>query len=228
MASPMATRPWRTMTSGAIRQPSLSSAGTTALRTGAACDCTARADSPSAMTNTTSCSAACGASVASASGARRRPRSGRIRNSLPVGRGACHRQHHRVETGEVGEQPRLVERLVHGVAGAGVGELEAEQRRGRERRAAALQADARGGQSSQIGPQAVFAGHRLGAGSSLMRWPPAAARGSGPASRAGGCAPPCPSGPAAPAMPRTPARAACRAGRASPARRGTRCSDSRA
>ena len=54
MASPTATRPWRTITIGAIRQPSLSSIGTAAFSTGAACDCTARAESPSAITNTTS------------------------------------------------------------------------------------------------------------------------------------------------------------------------------
>src|SRR5216684_447118 len=61
-ASPTATRPWRTTTNGAIRQPSARSSGNTPARTGRAWVCTARADRPSAMTNTTSCPPACGAS----------------------------------------------------------------------------------------------------------------------------------------------------------------------
>ena len=53
-ASPMATRPKRTTTSGAMRQFSARSAVIVMARTGAAWSATARADNPSATTNTTS------------------------------------------------------------------------------------------------------------------------------------------------------------------------------
>src|SRR6516162_1790353 len=78
ISSPIATRPWRTTTSGAMRQPA--SRGSAASSSGRACAATARADKPSAITKTTSWPpAACAASRASASPSRRRPRSGRMR-----------------------------------------------------------------------------------------------------------------------------------------------------
>ena len=54
---------------------------------------------------------------------------------------------------KIGHQPRLVERLVHRVAGAGMRELELQQRRGRQRGAAACQPDARRRQPPQARPR---------------------------------------------------------------------------
>ena len=68
-------------------------------------------------------------------------------------RGARDREHGQAESGEVCEQTSLVERRVHGVAGAGVRQPEFQERSGGERCAAARQADAGRGQPAQIVPK---------------------------------------------------------------------------
>ena len=226
MASPIATRPWRTTTSGAMRQPSARSAGSTPASCGCAWVCTARADSPSATTNTTSWRPG----MRREHGLGIRPRGGgrdRAASDSAAGRSAA------LATGstgnpssrQIGGQARLVERFMHRVAGAGMGELEVEQRPGRKRRAGALAARcarrSAGAGRSTIHRRALREACRPSVS-------PAAARGSGSAIRAGGCGWRHPSGPAASARPRTPAPGGGRAGRAWRARRGTRCSDSRA
>ena len=75
---------------------------------------------------------------------------------LAVLRRARDREHGQSERRELGAQARGVERRVHGVAGARVGEPEFEQRRGGERSAAARQPDARRGEAAQIGPRFIL------------------------------------------------------------------------
>ena len=47
---------------------------------------------------------------------------------LPIFGGACDRKNRKSEPCEVTNQARLVERLMHRIAGAGMGELQVEQR----------------------------------------------------------------------------------------------------
>ena len=111
---------------------------------------------------------------------------------LPMVRGAGERQHGQAERRQNGGQARGVERLVHGIAGAGMGEAQVEQRSGGERRAAAGQPDARRGEFAQLRPgiawrcwrresrhgsrhgslgRATLAGHSRHAGSSARKLP---------------------------------------------------------
>jgi hypothetical protein len=75
---------------------------------------------------------------------------------LPVGGGACDREHGQAERRELGNEARFVEGRVHGVAGARVREAEIKLRRGRERSAGARQRDARGGQRAQLHPRLIL------------------------------------------------------------------------
>jgi hypothetical protein len=78
--------------------------------------------------------------------------------SLPILRGAGRSDDIKSKGRKVCRELPLVEFVMHGVAGAGMGELEVEQRPGRERRAGALQADACAAQPAQLVPEAaVFA-----------------------------------------------------------------------
>src|SRR5215813_15000105 len=137
------------------------------------------------------------------------------------------------EPAEVGDQARGVERRVHRVARAGMRELKFEERTGRERSAGALEPDACCGQPAQAGPWIVRHAWRP------MRRPTPGwrfahdvnsptTRGAGSGCDAGGCGPPGPSSPGGRATPRIPGPADGAGDPAWQARRGTRCSDSRA
>jgi hypothetical protein len=71
----------------------------------------------------------------------------------PVLRGARDHQYGKAERAEVVAQPRVIERRMYGVAGAGMRQLEIEQRLGGERGAAARQPDAGGGEGAQLLPR---------------------------------------------------------------------------
>ena len=74
---------------------------------------------------------------------------------LAVLRCAGDGEHGKTERRERAAQLRRVERRMHGIACARMGEAEFEQRRGGERRPAARQRDPRGGEAAQLGPRLV-------------------------------------------------------------------------
>ena len=244
MASPIATRPCSATVTGAIRQPSARSAGSTAARTGAACACTAQADKPSEMTKATSQSpSAWFASIAVPSAESRRPRSGRMRY--------CCRSCTALVTVSTGN-PSFARSLTSWVSSSGActasrarawasrksssgavaseAPLRASPMRAAVNRRSAAQGSSDGGSLDAELWVPAFAGTTGllcgGSDSPVMRVTPAAARGMGLAGCAAGCARLCPSTPAAPAKPRTPVRGGDAADRAWRAHRGTRCSDS--
>ena len=72
--------------------------------------------------------------------------------------------------GEVGDEARLVERFMHRVAGARVGEAQVEQRRGRERCAGARKPDPGRRVGTQRGPQVGIREGRDGGVVGFMAW----------------------------------------------------------
>ena len=194
MASPIATRPWRTTTSGAIRQPLARSASITRARTGRACACTARADRPSAIDEHDVVAAGMRRQM---SPRHRRQGGGRGRaasdsSAVSAGR-ARHRKNRIAQAGKLGGKPRLIERLMHRIARAAVRQPEVEQRPGRQRSAGARKPDTRRRQSAQAVPQRSSLGGRSGGARSgggvghAIR--PATRPGAEPARRPAGCGP---------------------------------------
>ena len=89
--------------------------------------------------------------------ASRRPRSGRMQIVLPVAGGASATAAREAETRRLRRARFGVERRMHGVAGAGVGQPEIEQRRGGERCAGSAQPDA----GAAVSPAQVGARGRI-------------------------------------------------------------------
>src|SRR6516225_6534536 len=154
ISSPIATRPWRTTTSGVIRHPA--SRGSAASSSGRACASTARADKPSAITIATSwpLPACCEPRFGVAGEAAAEIGAHEVMRA--VGGGARDREHGQAQRRKLFDEARLVELRVHGVAGARVGEAEIKLWGSGERCAGARQRDARGGQRAQLRPRLIL------------------------------------------------------------------------
>ena len=232
-ASPIATRPWRTTTSGAILKPCARSSGRTPASTGAAWLCTARADRPPVTTNTTSWSAACGCERGL--GARARD-GGRGPDASDSFAGPVRRWRSRRPDMSSPARSAISRASSSGSCTASRARAWASWKsssgpvasdapvRCSPMRAAVSRRNATQTPSSPGAGGGARSGRAVS--SSAIGFKPAAARGSGSAWCADGCGSRHPSGPAVPARSRIPAPGGGRAGRAWRARRGTRCSDS--